>query len=160
MTPRPTFPTSSLRRALAAALALAALAIPTACSRTIDEDPPPVLSETRIEPCRARCEIHLDPECGANPGDLAFRSVDECVESCAAAEPGGWGWALQEDGTDACAEEWIAAVECLVALTCEEQHEFFTKIPAIDPDYPCKAETDLKMHCFWSTPSLDRTEDE
>ena len=155
MTPRPR---RRRRFAIAAKVAAMAITFPTACSRTIEQEDPPVLSETRIEPCRARCTIHLDPECGANPEDLAFRTVDECVESCAAAEPGGWGWALQEDGTDACAEEWIAAVECLVALTCEEQHEFFTNIPAIDPDYPCKEESDAKRRCFDSTPSLDKRE--
>lgn len=135
------------------------ITVPTACSRTIDEDPPPILVESRLEPCRARCEIQLHPECGARPEDHPFRSVDECVESCADVR-GGWWWARQEDGTDACAEEWIAATDCLVSLTCEEQHEFFTNIPAIDPDYPCKDESDAKMRCFDSTPSLEKNEGE
>lgn len=135
-----------------------AIAFPTACSRTIEEEDPPTLVASRLEPCRARCEIQLHPECGARPEDHPFRTVDECVESCADIR-GGWSWALQEDGTDACAEEWNGEVECLVALTCEEQHEFFTRIPATGLDYPCTDANDVKMHCFWSTPSLEKVED-
>lgn len=151
-------PRPSSRRRFAVVVAAIAIAVPIACSRTIDEDPPPTLVESRLEPCRARCEIQLHPECGARPEDHPFRTVDECVESCADIR-GGWWWARQEDGTDACAEEWIAAVDCLVALSCEEQHELFTNIPAIEPDYPCKAESDAKMRCFDSTPSLEKDED-
>lgn len=142
------------RRRFTVAVAVA-ISFSTACSRTIDEEDPPSLVESRLEPCRARCEIQLHPECGARPEDHPFRTVDECVESCADVR-GGWWWALQGDGTDACAEEWIAAADCLVALSCEEQHEFFTNIPALDPDYPCKEESDAKMRCFDSTPSLEK----
>jgi hypothetical protein len=156
MAPRPTpRPPSRSRFAVAAVVIL----FPTACSRTIDEEDPPTLVESRLEPCRARCEVQLHPECGARPEDHPFRTVDECVESCADIR-GGWSWALQEDGTDACAEEWVAAADCIVALTCEEQHEYFTRIPVTDLVYPCQEETEAKMRCFRSTPSLEKIEED
>jgi len=130
------------------------------CGRTIEDDEPPELVEHRIEPCRQWCTPYMSPQCGARPEDYSFRSVDECVEDCAAAEPdGGWEWALQADGTDACADEWFIVAECVDALTCEEQRDLFMTIPAIDHEWPCKSELDARAACFYSTPSLDRIED-
>ena len=137
----------------------AAVLLALACSRTIEEDEPPELVESRIEPCHGMCTMWLDPECGDRPEDHAsYRTVDECAESCAAAEDNAWHWAHQEDGTDACAEEWIAIHDCLIASSCEDRREFFLEIPALDLDYPCKAEEHARDHCFYSTPSLDKVE--
>ena len=135
----------------------AAVLLALACSRTIEEDEPLELVESRIEPCRDRCTVMLDPECGARPEDIEFDTVDECVESCAALES-GWMWARQPDGTDACAGEWIALATCLVELSCEDQRWFWRRNLVNGEDYPCKAEEQAQAHCFYSTPSLDRTE--
>jgi len=129
------------------------------CGRTIEDEDPPELVEHRVEPCRTWCSAQLDLECGARPGDRAFRTVDECVESCAAAEPGGWEWARQEDGTDACAEEWFVMAECMGALTCEDQRSFFQRVSS-DWDYPCKEEIKAKQRCWNSTPSTEKEDEE
>jgi hypothetical protein len=135
-----------------------AVLLPWGCGRTIEEQEPRELVEHRIEPCRKWCTPMLSPECGANPEDVLGRTVDGCIEDCAAAEPGGWSWGRQEDGTDACAEEWFVGADCIDTLTCEEQHRFFTKIPALSTDWPCKEETDATMHCFYS--ALEKEEGE
>lgn len=144
-------------RRSATPIAVAVLLV-LACSRTIEEDAPPELVDSRIEPCRDRCTVQLDPECGARPEDLEYDTVDACVEVCAAHEDNGWNWAHQEDGTDACAEEWITEKDCMLALSCEDQHRYFTLIPIADPNHPCEAETDALLQCFYTTPSLDRVE--
>jgi len=90
--------------------AAAAVLLPSACSRTIEEEEPRELVEHRIashriashriEPCRKWCEPMLSPECGVWPEEVYGRTIDGCVEDCAAAEPGGWDWGRQADGTD------------------------------------------------------------
>jgi len=129
------------------------------CGPTIEEPPTIELVEHRIEPCEQWCSAQLDPECGAIIEEQAFRSADECVQDCAAVEPVyAWNWGRRADGTDACAEEWIASAECMDALSCEEQRAFFRR-EGTSNDYPCKHELDEKRHCFNSEPSLERTDD-
>ncbi len=132
---------------LRAAIALVLL---SSCGRTIDDEEPRELVEHRIEACTQWCTPMMSPECGGNPEDLAFPTVDECVEDCAAVKPVyAWPWGRQADGTDACANEWFAAADCIDALTCEEQRTFFRRI---DPDpssvYPCDAELDARRRCY------------
>ena len=138
----------------AAAMVTAAMLLPSACSRTIEEEEPRELVEHRIEPCRKWCEPMLSPECGIRPEEVFGRTVEGCVEDCAAAEPGGWEWGRQADGTDSCAEEWFVKADCMDALTCEEQLDFFRK-DYFATDYPCKEEIEVKQRCFRSTPSLE-----
>lgn len=108
----------SIAAARAASRALATVLVLLAgCNRTIEEDESRELVESRLAPCRQWCEAMLSPECGVRPEERHGRTVDECVEDCAAVEPGGWYWARQEDGTDACAEEWLVAARCIDALT-------------------------------------------
>ena len=147
------------RCAVAVTAAVAAVLLSWGCGRTIEEEEPRELVESRIEPCRERCTAQLDPECGARPEDHPFRTVDECVEDCAAVEDNGWLWAPQEDGTDACAEEWIAFKDCLVALSCEDQHAFYRKNLVDGSDYPCKADNNAKDHCFYSAPRFEPEDD-
>jgi hypothetical protein len=151
-------PTLERTQRVSCAVAAVVAALSWGCSRTIEEDKPRELVEHRLEPCRQWCTPMLSSECGARPEDRAFRTVDECVESCADVK-GGWEWARQEDGTDACAEEWFMAADCMDALSCEEQRDYFWTLPATDHDYPCKAELDAKRHCFYSTPNIEREED-
>jgi hypothetical protein len=130
------------------------------CSRTIEEDEPIELVEHRILPCTQFCTPLQSDECGANPEDRVDRTAEECVEDCAAEDPGGWGWqwARQEDGTDACAEEWAARAACIDALSCEDQQSYFTRQPAIDTDWPCMPQDKAATTCFYTTPSLERPE--
>lgn len=118
-----------------------------------------MLVEHRVEPCRTWCEPMLSPECGRAADDRPFSNVDDCIVACAAAEPGGWAWGRQADGTDSCAEEWFAAANCMDALTCEEQRSFFRRTTlSYPPGFACTDELDAKTHCFYSTPSLDNPE--
>lgn len=138
---------------------LAVLLLVAACGRTIEEDDPPVLVEHRVEPCRKYCEAMLSPECGRAADNRPFPTVDDCVVACAVAEPGGWRWGRQEDGTDACAEEWFALSECMDGLSCEEQRSFFQRATGdYPPGFACTGEFDARDHCFYSTPSLDNPE--
>lgn len=140
--------------------ALAIVLLAWSCSRTIEDEESRELVEHRIEPCRQRCTAQLDPECGAVIEEQAWRSVDDCAEDCAAVDPVyGWHWGRRADGTDACAEEWIAASDCVVALTCEERRMFFRLPGGTVIDYPCKEEVDAKQHCFQTEPSLERVDD-
>jgi hypothetical protein len=143
-------------RRIAAALATAAALLPSSCSRAIEEEEPVELVEHRIEPCRSWCEPMLS-DCGRAADDRPFPNVDECIEDCAGAEPdGNWRWGLQEDGTDACAEEWFLVADCFDGLTCEEHLSFFREDTlGYPPGYPCTDELEAKNDCFYSTPSLD-----
>jgi hypothetical protein len=69
------------------AAVLLLLLLPWACGRTIEEQEPRELVEHRIEPCGKWCTPMLSPECGVNPEDRYDRTVDGCIEDCAAAEP-------------------------------------------------------------------------
>lgn len=144
------------RTRLATALAATVALLPSGCSRTIEEDEPVELIEHRIEPCRSWCEPMLG-DCGRAANDKPFASVDDCIDDCADDKPGAnWRWGLQEDGTDACAEEWFAIADCMDGLTCEEHLSFFRKTTLeIPPEWPCIEELEAQDHCFYSTPSLD-----
>jgi hypothetical protein len=120
----PEMPARSQWPSRAAALAL----LLTTCSRTIEEEEP-------------REEVY-------------GRTVEGCVEDCAAAEPGGWDWGRQADGTDSCAAEWFVMADCMDALTCDEQRSFFQRDFGVT-DYPCKEEIHAQKHCYESTRSLD-----
>ena len=154
-------PSFHTRPALSAAALLAATMSSATCNRTIEEEEPRALVEHRIEPCRQRCAAQLDPECGAIIEEQVWRTAEDCAEDCAAVDPVyAWGWGRRADGTDACAEEWIAASDCVVALSCEERLRFFREhTPDPHDDYPCKEEVDAKRHCFYTEPSLERVDD-
>ena len=135
---------------------LAVLLLLAGCSRTIEEEEPPVLVEHRVEPCRQYCEAMLSPECGRAADTRPFPTVDDCIVACAAAEPGGWEWGLQEDGTDACAEEWFVLADCMDGLSCEEQRSFFQRnMGDYPPGFACTDEFEARRHCFNTMPSLD-----
>jgi hypothetical protein len=155
------FHTSAAGTVLPVARSLVAVALVVlawSCGRTIEEEEPRALVEHRIEPCEQWCTAQFSPECG-RVDEQAFRDADECAEDCAAVDQVyAWNWARQADGTDGCAAEWIAATECIVALSCEEQRAFFRR-PGNTDDYPCKELFDVKYDCFYSTPSLEREDD-
>jgi hypothetical protein len=64
---------------------VAAVMVLWGCGPTIEQ--PRELVEHRIEPCRKWCAPTLSPESGSRPEDRLERTVDECVEDCAAAFP-------------------------------------------------------------------------
>jgi hypothetical protein len=150
---------AAVRRAVAAMAV--AVVLSWACSRTIEEPEPLEIVEHRLEPCRKWCAPFVSLECGQYPEDRPDWTVDECVEDCAALNGVyGWSWAHQEDGTDACAQEWYAVADCVDALTCEEQHRMFTVLPTRNPDFSCREEMDARSLCFYTTPSLEREGDD
>jgi hypothetical protein len=139
-------------------VATVAMLLPWGCGRTIEEQEPRELVEHRLEPCRKWCTPMLSPDCGIDPENVWGRTVEGCVEDCADIR-GGWEWALQEDGTDGCAEEWFAMADCMDALTCEGQRSYFRRrSEGNNIDYPCKEEIAVKRDCFYSTPTLERAE--
>jgi hypothetical protein len=152
-------PVASTTPPILAAIAIVLLS--WSCNRTIEEEEPRELVEHRIDPCRQWCTAQLDPECGAIIEEQVWRAVEDCAEDCAAVDQVyGWQWARRVDGTDACAEEWIAASDCVVALPCEERRRYFREKTS-DPldDYPCREKFDDKEHCFYTEPSLERVDD-
>lgn len=132
------------------ALGLMAGLVIVGCHRKIDEEPEVELIEHRIEPCTVVCTAAYDPQCGAE--ELPPRTVEECIEACAT--PGGSQWAYQEDGTDACAEEWFRWANCIEALDCDGRHAAFNEVAT--PDRACGEEALDKADCYYTTPSLDR----
>jgi hypothetical protein len=117
------------------------------CGRTIEEEEPREVVEHRIEPCRKFCTAMLSPDCGRVDEPQPFETAEECTEDCASLDSDNdWEWARQADGTDACAEEVIAAAECIDALTCEEQRAYFRR-PGTADEYPCRAEVRAELDC-------------
>jgi len=134
-------------RFVTATAAAMTLLLSSSCGRTIEEEAHRELVEHRIEPCRQFCMAMQSPDCGRTD-EVPLRTVDECVEDCADADPGnGFEWGQQEDGTDACVTEWLAASTCMDALTCEEQRAYFRRTTAIPDDWPCKDEWDVRRDC-------------
>lgn len=88
-----------------------------ACGPAVEEDEAPILFERRRPHCQSRCELLLDPDCGAE--GLELGSVDECVENCMSEDFSVWG--LLPDGTDKCFNETVVYYECIDSLTCSEQ---------------------------------------
>jgi hypothetical protein len=101
----------------------------------------------RIAPCQTVCESMQSPECGnvTHPQFPRFESVAACVQSCADPELENWWGGPQEDGTDACVDQWSTYSECVAQLSCEEQYEFWNA-PRVS-DYPCKPQDDAHVEC-------------
>jgi hypothetical protein len=108
--------------------------------------------EHRISPCTQICKSMQSPECGnvTHPKFPQFSSVDACVESCANPELENWWGGPQEDGEDACLDDWNAYASCVAALACEQQYEHWNASRV--SDYPCKAEQDSQVLCGQSHP--------
>lgn len=125
-----------------------ALLTAVACNRTIEDDEPELI-EHRIEPCRMLCDAMHDPDCGAVP--LPPRTADECSVACA--QPNGnFQWGLQPDGSDACYDEVIAHIDCILALDCEGRRLALSG----GEGRPCEAEAEATAVCFFTTPNLER----
>ncbi len=89
--------------------------------------------ERRRPGCELFCGLVLDPECGAE--ERAYADVGECVDFCISED--ATYWRLQEDDSDACADEFVGFYECVHNATCEEQWTL-TNIPAYSFETPCE----------------------
>jgi len=116
------------------ALLLIELLASCSCSRTIDERDEPDLLEHRVEGCERFCTVRSS-ECGPSSEDGTRLTVDECVVECASPEGAfSWHWGYREDSReDECIAEWRTHVDCLLASTCEEQHEYWLPAPGDPP---------------------------
>ena len=108
------------------------------CSRTIEEEPeyPPYREPT----CQTWCEI-VGGECG-NFNPEFPPDIDECASNCAVGD--GSRWIREEDGSD-CSESFIAYVDCVSTLTCEELEEHW---PTTAIERPCGTEHRAWQECI------------
>lgn len=124
-------------------IALLALfaSMPACGSETAEEDAPQLL-ERRRDTCELRCELLFVPECGAieNP----FEDVTACTEECMSPDAGNW--ALQDDDTDACADEYAQLYECAAMATCDEQFIIHNN-PALIAETPCATKLEDLFEC-------------
>ena len=105
------------------------------CSRKVEQE---ALIEHRIAPCQEFCEIQFG-ECVSLSVET-YDDAEECTASCATPDgAASWGWGHQKDGTDACAAEFKAMTQCVVALSCEDQELYFSEEVHTLPDAerPC-----------------------
>jgi len=141
-TPRPSTTPRRLASRLTRSLALLLLAtVATACNRHIEEDPP--IPEHRIAPCETWCAMMFDPVCPA--AEVEVPTEEECVENCSE-EEGIW---CPVDGVDECAATYVANVECLAALPCDELQGHFDA-PVLTPVVEwssCGAMTQAQLDC-------------
>lgn len=114
-----------------------------ACAPEAEEEEEAVeLFERRRETCELRCELLFEPECGA--AEVPFTDENECTEQCMSEDATNWG--LQEDGTDACAEEYSTLHTCMAGATCEEQFIIIND-PAFASQTPCAGELTAMLEC-------------
>ncbi len=129
------------RLSLVAILASSTLAPVFACGPNVDDGPR--LYERRRSACEPRCELLLDPECGAADA-FVFDDVEGCTEICMSEE--FTSWALQEDGSDACFDEVVAHFDCVHEATCEEQRNSIVS-PGSHTEHPCGPALDALFAC-------------
>jgi hypothetical protein len=66
---------------------------------------------------------HAEPGLRARARQPPVRHTRRVHRGLRGAEPDG-NWGLQEDGTDACADEWFAVADCFDGLSCDEHLSF------------------------------------
>lgn len=118
---RPTFP-----RALPFVLAL------TACGPQVEDEEEVRTFERRRPACEVFCGLVLDAECGSDVE--IYEDEQECMDLCLSED--AEYWFLQEDGTDACGEEFTEYYACADASSCEEQW-IITNVPARVSETSC-----------------------
>ncbi len=89
--------------------------------------------ERRRPGCELFCGIVLDPECGAE--ERAYADVGECVDFCISED--ATYWRLQEDDSDACAEEFVGLYECAADSSCDSRW-IISNAPARISETPCR----------------------
>lgn len=103
------------------------VAIPSACSRHIEEEPP--IPEHRLAPCETWCSLMFDPVCPAT--DVAVKTEEECFDYCTAADH---VWAPTGDEHDDCAATYIPYVDCMASLSCGEIQHHFASANVVSPE--------------------------
>jgi hypothetical protein len=131
-------------------LALVCLAS-TACGPKPKEENPDII-QSRVAPCREWCKVQADPECGVGPTP-AYDDLEGCVDECATPDgdvSSGWGYQAATK-RDACAAEWTARKDCLVALSCETQKFLFSEeyLQSPEEDRPCWQEFITMSECAY-----------
>lgn len=101
------------------------VAITTACSRHIEEEPP--IPEHRLEPCETWCAMLFDSAC---PQPVEVESEEACFDGCLAQDI---VWAPVGDDQDACESTYVPYVDCMASLSCAERTRHFDLINAV-PD--------------------------
>lgn len=131
-------------KTLLLALALSTPAL-TACGPEADEkeeEEEVELFERRRDTCELRCEVLLDPECGAE--QLAFDDTEGCLMHCMSEE--ARNWSLQDDGSDACSNEMAEFYACAHADTCEARY-IITNTPGLISQTNCEEELSTLFDC-------------
>ncbi len=116
----------------------------TACGPSVgeaDEDEEVRTFERRRPGCELFCGLLQDPECGSEVE--IYESEGECVDFCMSEDATYWG--LQQDNTDACAEEFVAFYEC-GATSCEAQW-IVTNLPSRIGETPCVSASEELHAC-------------
>ena len=110
------------------------------CGPSVEDEPE--LYERRRPGCEQWCEVVLDPDCGIP--DTPLEDAQECEELCMSEENTLWG--LQEDGTDACFDEYVEFYDCVGGSTCEEQRIAVTN-PAGIHETQCGLQLEAVLDC-------------
>jgi hypothetical protein len=131
MIQRPTVP-----RALPFILALGA------CGPQAPEEEEVRTFERRRPACEVFCGLVLDPECGSDVE--IYEDEQECMDLCLSED--AEYWFLQDDGTDACGEEFTEYYACAAASPCESRW-IITNVPAYIADTPCVETSEAYGDC-------------
>lgn len=112
------------------------------CGPQVEEEEDVRVFERRRPGCELFCGLLQDPECGSDVE--IFEDVGECMALCISED--ATYWRLQEDDTDACAEDFTGLYECIADASCEARW-IVTNIPSRIAETPCKASSDEFHAC-------------
>ncbi len=113
-----------------------------ACGPQVEEEEEVRTFERRRPACEVFCDLVLDPECGS---DVEFYETrQDCMDLCLSED--AEYWFLQDDGTDACGEEFTKHYECAAASSCDARW-IITNNPARISETPCVATSEAYGDC-------------
>ena len=115
----------------------------TACGPQVEEEEEEArVFERRRPACETFCGVLQDPECGS--AQVIFETMQECVDFCMSEK--ATYWALQEDDTDECSEEFGDYYGCAASSTCEERW-IITNAPIRIAETPCVEQRAAFLDC-------------
>jgi len=118
------------------------LCILCACGPQVTEEEEVRIFERRRPACETFCGLVLDAECGSDVE--IYESVEECIDLCVSEEAPYWF--LQDDGTDACGEEFTGLYACAESSSCEARW-IITNLPTRIAETPCVATSEAFLEC-------------
>jgi|GEM_PF-1414069 len=124
----------------------------TACGPSVgeaDEDEEVRTFERRRPGCELFCGLLQDPECGSEVE--IYESEGECVDFCMSED--STQWRLQDDDSDACADEFVGLYEC-ASTSCETQW-VITNVPSRVSETPCESGLAEFFECQAQYPEVD-----